>query len=143
MYSTYRKIVWMYLCTYAYIQCVYYLVLIRWPWRKGLSNSLSLSSPRLHCLASGLQNITMRHSFSEVATVLFHLHNFTKKNLFLYRLPTLKTLKIVLFISSGEPYSGMILFHDSNSWFKSSRGWKWSGDLPKILIYPSFAPVSV
>ena len=66
MYSTYRKIVCMYLCTYAY-----YLVLIRWPWRKGLSNSLSLSSPKLYCLASGLQNTIMGHCFFEVATVFF------------------------------------------------------------------------
>ena len=84
MYSTYRKIVCMYLCTYAYIQCVNYLVLIRWPWRKGLSNSLSLSSPRLHCLASGLQNTIMGHCFSEVATGFFTFkYNFKKKNLWI------------------------------------------------------------
>ena len=62
-----------------YIQCVYYLVLIRWPWRKGLSNSLSLSSPKLYCLASGLQNTIIGHCFFEVATGFFHIYNFKKK----------------------------------------------------------------
>ena len=37
----------------------------------------------------------------------------------------------------------MIFFDDSNSWFEDSRGWKWSGNLPKILIYPNFYPVGV
>ena len=53
------------------------------------------------------------------------------------------TTRVLLISSWGVilgPYFGMIvLFRDnSNSWVEDCRGWKWSGDLLQILIYPKF-----
>ena len=76
-----------YVCIYVHMPIdsvfTYYLVLIRWPWRKGLSNSLSLSSPKLYCLASGLQNTILGRCFFEVATVCFSHLQFQEKNLWI------------------------------------------------------------
>ena len=85
--------------------------------------------------------------YSFTMTLLFCTLFFSKS-----RVPDFQKAGCPLFKNSGcrftgrvclGRYFGMIFFDDSNSWFEDSRGWTWSGELPKILIYPNFDPMGI